>query len=206
MTTTPKAKLDDVLIELADLQAPPTGDELRTWLARHSDHRHEIVEFVTDWVEADALRVETLPSDEDIDHVVNLTMSQVQRLLDTEPRSGEIHDLLGDVRVAGYDLESFQEAVGIDRSMLTCLAERMVKPPSIPTRLVTAMAVALNRVATAVRAYLLRPPQNAAIAYKAKGKPNPTQVDFQELVERSTLSQDQKDQWRAEPLDPELMG
>lgn len=200
-----KPSLDEVLTELAALPAPPDAAELRHWLDRYPEFKADIIDFVTDWVEMAEAHVADEPSREEIDLVVNRTMSRLQQMFDEAKRPPSVKDLLTDIQAAGHDLESFQRAVGIDRAMMTCLAERMIRPATIPLQLVTAMAEALGRAVDTVRAYLLLPPQPAA-AYKARKRPAPTQVDFASIVAHSDLPEPQKARWLAEPPDPKLGG
>lgn len=83
MTTSFEPSIDDVLHELAALPEPPSASALRVWLNRFPKFKREIIEFVTDWLEMEALGREFPITQEDIDQVVNLTMSEVQRQLDT---------------------------------------------------------------------------------------------------------------------------
>jgi len=198
-----KISLDDVLAEIAALPAPPDGEQLRAWISSYPQFKAEIVDFATAWIEMEANPSAYEEKREDVDVVVNRTMSRVQQILDEAKRSPSLKDLLADIKAAGHDLESFQRAVGIDRSMLTCLAERMIRPATIPLRLVTAMAEALGRTAEVVRDYLRLPPQPAA-AFKARKRPEPKQDDFAVIVKSAELPEPQKARWLTEPLDPSL--
>jgi hypothetical protein len=198
-----RASLDDVLARLAALPAPPDARQLRGWMSQYPEHKASIVTFVTDWIEMEAAKVSHEVTTDDINLVVNRTMSRVQQLLDEGKRPAAIENLATDIVAAGHDLDSFQRAVGIDRSMLTALIERMVRPATVPLRLVTTMADALRRSIEHVRAYLRLPPQPSA-AYKARKRPEPRQVDFSFLVDYAELSDSDKASWRAEAPDPAL--
>jgi hypothetical protein len=143
--------LDDVLAEIAASPVPPDAQQLRWWMNRYPEFKAEILDFATDWIEMEAAKSPHEVTKDEVDLVVNRTMSRVQQLLDKAERHTSMKDLLADIKSAGHDFESFQRAVGIDRSMLTCLAERMIRPATIPLRLVTAMALALNRTVEVVR-------------------------------------------------------
>jgi hypothetical protein len=195
--------LDDVLAEIAASPVPPDAQQLRWWMNRYPEFRAEILDFATDWIEMEAAKSPHKVTKDEVDLVVNRTMSRVQQLLDKAERPTSMKDLLADIKSAGHDFESFQRAVGIDRSMLTCLAERMIRPATIPLRLVTAMALALNRTVEVVRDYLLLPPQPAA-AYKARTQPESKQVDFVVVVECAELSDTDKARWLTEAPDPDL--
>jgi len=96
-----------------------------------------------------------------------------------------------------------QRAVGIDLSILTCVAERKVRPASMPLRLVADMAAALRRNIDHVRDYVRLPPEMAT-AHKARKQPQLAQVDFAFLVEHADLPQSDKVRWIAEAPDPAL--
>jgi hypothetical protein len=72
-----KLALDDVLAEIASAPTPPDAQLLRAWTAKYPEFATEIVEFATDWVEMEAT-AEAPVTDEDVDLVVNRTMSRVR--------------------------------------------------------------------------------------------------------------------------------
>ena len=200
---TPKTSLDDVLAEIAALPAPPDAQQLRQWMSRYPEFTAEIVDFATHWVEMDAAEGVPEATQDEVNRIVNRTMSRVQQLLDQAERSDSMQDLGAEIKAAGHDLDSFQRSVGVDRSILTCLMERMVRPATIPLPLVQAMAKALNRSIDQVRAYLVLPPQPSA-AYRSRKQPVPKQADFSKLVEHAALSDADRARWLAEPPDPAL--
>ena len=205
MTTnaTPKPSLDDVLAELAALPAAPDAQQLRQWMSQYPEFAAEIVDFATDWVEMEAAEDVPEATQDEVNRIVNRTMSRVQQLLDEAERPDSMQDLGAEIKAAGHDLDSFQRAVGVDRSILTCLMERMVRPATIPLPLVLAMVEALNRSVDQVRAYLVLPPQPSA-AYRSRRQPVSEQADFSELVEHAALSDADRARWLAEPPDPAL--
>ena len=200
-----KPDLDTVLDEFACLSGPPDVETLRAWVGKYPQFEAELVEFATDWVATDAARTELPVTTDAVSGIVNRTMSRVQALLDAAERPAKIADLATDIRASGHDFESFQRAVGIDRSMLDSLIDRLVKPPTLPARLVASVADALKRAADEFRDYVRLPPRLAA-ASKARSRPRATQVDFSMLVEELELSKPDKDRWLAEPPDPALKG
>lgn len=198
-----KPLLEDVLAEIAVASSPPDAQSLRVWTAKYPEFAAEIMEFATDWVEMDAACLEHLVTAEDVDIVVNRTMSRVQKMLDTEERSVSLIDLAVDIRATGYDFDTFQRIVGIDRSILDCLIARLVRPVRLPASLVRVLAETLNRSIEDVREYLRLPPQPVA-AYKSRRRPDIKQADFAEIVQHSQLSEVEKARWLAEPPDPVL--
>lgn len=202
-TTVASLTLDEVLDEIAGLTAPPVGDELRAWTARYPQYAHAIVAFVTDWATIEDADAEHHPTTEDVQLVVNRTMSCVQALLDDADSEKPLNDLDGAIMAAGYDYDSFQHIVGIDRSILDSLIARLAKPTSLPLLLVSKIARALRQPDDRLRQYFMRPPQMAT-AYKARGRPSFNQIEFAELIRHSSLPEPDKHRWLSEPLDPGL--
>jgi hypothetical protein len=198
-----KPQLDEVLDEFAGLSSPPDAATLRAWTKEYPEFARELVAFATDWVAMDAARVDCAVTAEDVDVVVNRTMSRVQAVLDAAERPETLTDLAADIVAAGHDFDSFQRSVGIDRSMLDSLVMRLAKPATLPALLVRLVADVLNRPLDALRGYFRLPAQLAG-AHKSRTRPVPTQVDFAMLVQHSQLSEPEKDRWLKEPPDPGL--
>lgn len=198
-----KPQLDEVLDEFSGLSSPPDAATLRAWTKEYPEFARELVAFATDWVAMNAARVERAVTAEDVDVVVNRTMSRVQAVLDAAERPETLTDLAADIVAAGHDFDSFQRTVGIDRSMLDSLVMRLAKPATLPALLVRLVAGALNRPLDALRGYFRLPAQLAA-AHRSRTRPAPTQVDFAMLVQHSQLSDLEKDRWLKEPPDPGL--
>ncbi len=211
MTAKPQheVNLETVLNELSIQSAPPNKQTLRLWIEEYPQLAREIIEFATDWIEMEAIigvdpvDIDFIDTDE-VDLIVSQTMSRVQTLLGEVEHASPIVDLVKDAKVAGYDLESFQRAVGIDRSLLDSLSARMARPHTIPTQIVFGMAQVLRRSLDDVRDYFRQPAHQTAMTYKSKRRPAVEQVDFAQLVEWSQLSSSQKAQWLKAPADPEL--
>lgn len=191
-----KLSLDEVLAELSAAPTPPDECILRAWITKHPHFRSEIIDFATSWVEMDAARSGQEVTPEDVNLVVNRTMSRVQALLDAE-QPNSIMDIVADIHAAGHDVSSIQGVLGIDRSMLDCLIQRLIKPSTIPERLVKGLAETLKTPVQVVKNYLQSPPQLLA-ANKARRRPEAKQVDFSMVVEHSNLSDAKKAEWLAE--------
>jgi hypothetical protein len=140
---------------------------------------------------------------EAVNRVVSRTMSRVQQLLHEADRPQTIHDLLAAVAAAGHTSESFQRTTGIDDTIFASLAERLVRPATIPARLVRDFAETLHRQLDAVRDYFRLPPR-LATAHKARRQPAVSQVDFAYLVNQSELPESERKKWLAEAPDPVL--
>jgi hypothetical protein len=197
--------LDEVLDEIATAPTPPDAKCLRAWTAAYPAFAKVIVEFVTDWIDMEMVPADLPPSEDAIDAAVSRTMSRVQSLLDEADRAAPLTDLAHDIRAAGHDFASFERTVGIDRSILDCLISRLVRPATIPGRLIRSIAAALYRSVDHIRDYLRLPLQTSA-AFRAKRRPVPRQADFGDIVRGSLLTDADKSRWLAEPPDPELRG
>lgn len=195
--------LDEVLDEIATAPTPPDAKTVRAWTARYPAFANAIVDFVTDWIEMDLVPTNPAPSEEAIDAAVSRTMSRIQLLLDAADRAAPLTDLTHDIRSAGHDFASFERSVGIDRSILDCLISRLVKPATIPGRLIQSIAAVLNRSVDHIRDYLRLPLQTSA-AFKARHRPVPRQADFGDIVRGSQLTDADKSRWLAEPPDPSM--
>src|ERR1700735_1406168 len=198
--------LDEVLADIVTLQAPPVRSDLREWINHYPQFKTEIIDFVTDWADMETFAAPVIPTEDEVDLIVNRTMSRVQQIMDEETQRAPLTDLLTDIKAVGYDFESFQRQVGIDRSLLTCLANRFVRPSTIPSLLITLIATALNRRIETVRKYFLLPIQINSAAYKSKSAPKPHQQDFSVLVGYADLEESKKSEWISQPSDPELGG
>ena len=192
--------LDDVLAEIAAAPAPPNARQFRAWVNRYPQFQSEIVDFVTAWIEMEAAAPACEAVQEEVDLAANRALSRIRELLDEAARPVCIKNLVAEIQAAG-GFDAFQRAVGIDRSLLTCLEKRLIRPVTIPHRMVAAIARALNRDAAAVRDYLRLPPQPAA-AYSARRQPALQQVDFAAVVAHADLPEAEKARWLAAPPDP----
>ncbi len=200
MHETSHPTLDDVLQQLIASGAAPTAEHVREWIKRYPQFSREIIAVATTWIEVDNAPPGDPIEASDIDRVVNRTMSRIQSLLFEEEvaaKTAEIRDFVAVIKAAGHDLDSFERAIDVDRSILTCLIERLIQPTTIPGRLITRMAEILRLSIDAVQNYLAGPPKSQA-AHRAKQKPVIQQVSFAEAVRGSTLPEQDKMRWLAE--------
>jgi hypothetical protein len=197
--------LDEVLQEFITAETAPTAEHVRAWIKRYPQFEYEIIAFATTWVEVDNAPPGDPIKVSDIDHVVNHTMSRLQNLLfeeDAAAKTVEIRDFVTVIKAAGHELDSFEQAIGVDRSILTCLIERLILPKTIPGRLIASIAVILRLSREAVRHYFEDPPRSRA-AHRARQRPVIRQVSFADAVRDSTLPEQDKRRWLAEIPQPE---
>jgi hypothetical protein len=126
-----KLALDEVLAEIAAAPNPPDAQLLRAWTAKYPEFAAEIVEFATDWVEMEAT-AEAPVTDEDVDLVVNRTMSRVQVLLDVGERPAALTVLAADIRDADYALERVKVVTGGARELVKILGTLRGEEPRSP--------------------------------------------------------------------------
>lgn len=203
MSTSPN--YDELLEELFKDQGTtiPDSKTVRAFIQAHPEQKKEVVDLLTSWLESGISEKndEFSVSEEDINLVVNRTMSSIQSILDAEKNS--ILDISADIRRVGLNESSFQSSIGIDKSIFDCLVGRMISPDTVPALFVSSIALTLKRPLDAVRSFFLLPPQIRA-ASKAKKKPAIKQNSFTSIVQFSTLSEADKQAWISEPVDPEL--
>jgi hypothetical protein len=195
--------LDDVLDRLASLQAPPNASQLREFLSAYPQFADEIVDFATDWVAMESLPDPEPVSKEEASLIVDRTMSRVRQMMFENSRSQQLVDLSADIKASGHDPVSFVQAVGIDASILDCLANRWVHRKTLPKRLIVEMSAALGRTAETVRDFFRLPPV-AAYAYRSRTKPEVVQAGFTNVIKQSTLSDADKLRWLAEEPDDQM--
>jgi len=197
--------LDDVLDEIASYATVPSAQQLRELTAKYPQFEKEIVDFVTDLAALEMAPTEDEISVGDAQGIVDRTMSRVNQMLFDSKKSAVLTDLYADIKASGHDSDSFRRLIGIDLSILDCVARRLVRPSSVPRRLVEAIAFALNRELSMVREFLLMPPV-AATAYKSRNKPQVQQMGFKDLVEHSDLTDVEKRRWLDEEADGDERG
>ena len=197
-----KPKLNDVLNEISALDLAPDGPALRIWMEKYPEYKHEIIDFVTGWVSMDARRNSDNLTEEDVDLVVNRTMSRVQAILDAN-RPAAIQDILKDAKAVGHDQDSLQRTLGIDHTIMASLNARLVEPATVPLRLISLLAQTLNRTMDAVRNYILMDPEYK-FAAKTSTRPKVERSTFAALVQYSLLPNDEKERWLKEAPDQEM--
>ena len=186
--------IDEVLNEIAALPTPPARNEFRSLIERYPKFKREITDFVTSWIEMEWTLPRHEMSEVEAARIVNVTMSQIQAVQREELRSWEFQE---SIARSGLRLEDLEARVGIDRTILTSLQDRLIRPETIPDRLVEHLARVLRTSTATVLHYLSRPPL-AARAYCATNPPKIEQIEFCRAVRDSELSSEMKRFWIAE--------
>ncbi|MEX2170731.1 MAG: hypothetical protein WD851_15550 [Pirellulales bacterium] len=97
-------------------------------------------------------------------------------------------------RFRGEAFATLSNSMGMPRSLLTALRDRLPEPSSIPDRTIRRLADALASSVEAVRDYLTQPPAIISTAqFKADKKPSQQgRVSFKELVEKTEMSDEER--------------
>ena len=178
-----------VLEQFAAAAELPDADLVRTWTERYPEFSEDIVAFATDWLQAE-LFVGPELDDELDDSLVNRTMSRVQKLsFDHEKQSAQpkavtvleaprvVVDSL-EHQLARHNIE-LVKVLKIDESVLALFEARMIKPDSIPARILDAFAQFVGR--EFVQAWVTREPV-PVLAHRAHTLPKVVQVTFIDAV------------------------
>lgn len=223
MTARPDtATLDDVLTEVIATCEHPTREALLAIVHRYPEHERALVDFFTTWTEQEILPASPAPSKEREDAIVNRAMSHVQNLLYAREKAGsfrpvehsrsaadgpqfspgspQITSIFAQARKVGMSPHDLELACDLDAGILAKLERRIIEFSSIPRRLIEMLA---NRISTAVEAVVnfLDSADNIveSRSFLSKGKLRSSQKEtFAAAIERSTLSDQQKERWRAE--------
>jgi hypothetical protein len=96
--------------------------------------------------------------------------------------------------IKGETFVALADALGVPRSVLVALRDRLVEPASIPHAFIRRFASAMNRTVDVVQQYLSLPPMaSAAVNFKADQKPAvQNQITFKALLEQTNLTEEQQ--------------
>lgn len=131
----------------------------------------------------------------------------------TAPAKAPISDLVKEAAARGLSVPALMQAVGLDRTILGSLDQRLLDAASLPRSLMARVGAALDRSIDEVAAYLRQPPRLAASAhYKAHQAPSlvaesrPKKTFAEALRSASTLSESDRAYWQAEIEKNEVLG
>jgi hypothetical protein len=97
-------------------------------------------------------------------------------------------------RFRGEAFVALATSLGMPRSLLTALRDRLPEPSTIPDRTIRRLADSMAASVDALIDYLTQPPGMVSTAqFKADKKPSPQgRVSFKELVENTEMSDEQR--------------
>ena len=200
--------LDDALNTFVEENDLPTAENLQEWVNRYPQFRKDLVEFAAVWAEQVFLpraaemgaEVEKVLVDRAMSHVLNVAYEPDQQTREQAENDDPIPGLTGVAQRSGIKPLQLARVCGLDLGLLSKLNSRLIKPETIPTKLVRLLGQHLRKSPAAVRAYFLeRPLAGGGKAFLARTKPTRTgQQSFAEAVRSSSLEEQEKTRWLKE--------
>jgi hypothetical protein len=173
---------------VAATAAQPSYGALAEWVRRYPRYAAELTEFTAHWSLAAHL---SSPPDAATDEaaLVRRGMDLLQPLLQRgnaqRPADDPITTLLAAAKAEGLSVQDLAERSGLTVPLVMKLDRRLIRAATIPAAVVSGVAQALRRDATAVSAYLLQagPRFAAGASYLAREAPALAgQEDFLDAV------------------------
>ncbi|MFW1678689.1 hypothetical protein ACFVYJ_13040 [Pontibacter sp. JAM-7] len=197
MTIGPDESKEDVLYAFS---VEPRRDAaiLEKYLQSYPQYRDELIDLSIEMLTAPVH--EEIPADGKVSEGAAMAWDKFQSMLsgtESESRSTGVENPL-----ANLDKKSFRDlakSLGLSRIFLTRLRDQTITFSSIPIRFIEAVADAANVSADIMKSALNRPATiSSAQSFKADGKPTaPEPISFDEAIETSNLSEEQKAALRA---------
>ena len=180
---------DDVLYAFA---VEPQHDQrtLERYLQRHPEFTEALIELSLE------LRTNTvLESSEAVSLVDAKAKEAWQEFVACVPASAKAEtgsNLFS--RFRGQAFVELANTLGMPRSLLTALRDRLAEPSSIPERTVKRLADSMAASVEAMKVYLMQPSEMIAVTqFKADKKPSQQgRVSFKQLVESTEMSDEQR--------------
>jgi hypothetical protein len=190
--------LDDVLDSLMLEESKPSYAVLTRWTAQYPQFAEALAEFFAEW----AIQSEHSEETEiDTERLSNLAVSHALDILhrrgskqQSAGKAGAV-GLLKAIVSIGATAQSIAAELGLDEVLLKKLDLRRLT--QVPEQLCKGLGERLRVSAEDVRSMVAGGPPlvNAAVQYKAKGKPLPSTETFIHAIQHSSLSDDQKAHW-----------
>ena len=205
METRDRITLDDVFNMFIAENDQPTAENLQEWVNRYPQYQRELVDFAAVWKEQLVLppapemgpEAEKALIDRAMSHVLNVAYDRDEKAQRHAESDDPVHSLTGEAQHAGMNAQAFANACGLDLVLISKLNSRLIKPQTIPARLIGLLGQLLRKSTAEIAAYLAKPPQTATSkAFLARGKPtSAAQQSFADAVRASSLSDKEKARW-----------
>lgn len=197
MTISPDETKEDVLYAFS-VEPSRSAKTLDEYLKNYPQYHDELIDLSIEMLSPPAH--EEISADTNISEGAAPAWEKFQSmLLNTEsaPRSTSVGNPL-----ATLDKRSFHDLakkLNLSRVLLTRLRDQTIIFSSIPVRFIKALADAINVNVDTMKSALDRPATiSSAQSFKADGKPTaPEPISFDEAIEASNLSEEQKATLRA---------
>lgn len=197
--------IDSILAAYADAARSAGGTRLEDWVRRYPQHARALVEFaVYDYVfERGRTFEETAVERESLflsrAQAVRERLMAANGLTATGAPASAIRSLLAAAKERGLSAAELAQRLQLGVSFIVKLERRLIRPESLPRKLVADLAQALDRAFADVAAYLQRPPTlSAQASYRASRAPRLAgQEEFEAALEASRdMTEEQKSYWR----------
>ena len=197
--------LDDVFNMFVAENDQPTAENLQEWVKRYPQYRWELIDFAAAWAEQLALppapemglEAEKALIDRAMSYVLNVAYDRDEQIQGHTESDDPVHSLTGEAQHAGMNAQEFANACGLDLVLISKLNSRLIKPQTIPARLIGLLGQLLRKSTAEIAAYLAKPSETATgKAFLARGKPtSAAQQSFADAVRASSLSDKEKARW-----------
>jgi len=199
--------LEDVLDAYLATVEEPELDSAREWAERFPEYAKDIRDFVTSWRLAARLPPDPRAVPIDAATFVQQGMAVVMAVFRSEQEKdravfppGPIESLYAEAQAHSITPVDLAARLDVSLPLVAKLNRRLIDPASIPRELIEAIAATLERVADAVRAYLVRTPTLATGAFhRAATKPAIAGREnfFAAVRADSALTDEQRARWLA---------
>lgn len=203
MTDKNQPGLGEVLESFMAEVTQPDRETLERYVAAYPQYAEELAEFASEWIILDAIPDAHMKEANADDRAAAMGVMEklVVHMREVEAKGEEAGKATGlanpFANQAPQKLKTIAVRLGLDTPLMAKLKNRLILVETIPKRLLASLAVELEVAAETISQWLSAPPRLQGARFKADGKPQVSkQESFSEAVDRSTLSDDQKRQWK----------
>jgi transcriptional regulator with XRE-family HTH domain len=196
----PQPSIDELLDWIGTEEAKPSHEALSRWCERFPQHADALADYFATWAVQEE---EPLVLSLDVERLANRAVSHALNLLHEERQHASaappLPTLSAAARARGMTDAELASRCGLDESMVVKLARRRIPLTSIPQLCLARLQEALALPIEKLRERLRGPPLAASggARLKSKRKPILATETFSEALEASTLSEGEKEVWRA---------
>ena len=197
MKTKPDNTKGDVLYAFS-VETNRDATTLEEYLQRYPQYRDELIDLSIELLTMPLQ--EEMPAEGEVSDSVKQSWETFQSMLSPSDPVSAVASAVNPLETLDKQgFRSLAETLGVNAFFLVKLRDRTIKLSTIPTRFIEAVANAIDEGVDTMRAALDGPATiSSATSFKADGKPAAEQqISFDEAVENSHLSEQQKVALRA---------
>lgn len=197
--------IDSILAAYADAARSPGGTRLEEWVRRYPQHERALVEFaVYDYVfEHGRTFEETAVERESLflsrAQAVRERLMAASGLTAVGASTSAMQSMLDSAKERGLSAAELAQRLQLGVSFIVKLERRLIRPESLPRKLIADLAQVLGCTYADVATYLQRPPTlSPQASYRASRAPRLAgQEEFEAALEASRdMTEAQKSYWR----------